>query len=406
MKPTKVFFETLKAYNDGYRTIVLKGSARSGKTVGLIQVYDEIASYSKKHRKLSIVSHSFPHLNDGAVYEYKKHQLRENIQRKHKEGKHEFYIGPGKSIINYFSLDTDGDKAIGPGRDILWINEPNRGVSHTNYTDLKTRTTECVFMDYNPSGEFWLHEEKLLEDPRTKLIHSTWVDNVKNLTDQQIQDFLDAKEKSKTSDYWNYWWKVYGLGEDGVLLEERIMPIIKWVKKVPDNAIRIPNALDFGWFPDPTAFCSLWVTPGKLKDDLYIREEVYGTNISINSKSPGSLNLTELLDQRGVSKRLPHTIAECADPGAVEELQRSGYSIESVVKMSVESSIRLFHDYNIFVLEGSNNVYRELDNYKFGRNKKGVIQAVPAPGQSDHTIDGIRYVLMSRNKRWSVKKAA
>lgn len=401
MKPTKTFFELLKAYKDGYRTIVLKGSARSGKTVALTQGYDEIATYSSKHKKLSIVSHSFPHLFDGAVYEYLKHQARENIIRKHKEGRHEFYVN--KSIINYFSLDSKGNKAIGPGRDILWLNEPNRGITFSNYTDLRSRTTECIFMDYNPSGEFWLHDKKILEDPRTKLIHSTWLDNLPNLTEQQIQDFLDAKEKAKTDDYWNYWWKVYGLGEDGILMEERIMPIVNWCSSIPKDAVAIPNALDFGWFPDPTAFCRLWVRRGKLKDDLFIEEVVYGTNLSINTKSPGSRNLTDILAEKKVDKKFL-TIAECADPGAVTELQKAGYRVESVVKSSVETSIRLFHDYNIFILEGSNNVWKEFNSYKYHRDRKDRIQPIPAPGQDDHSIDGIRYILMSRDKRWSIKK--
>jgi phage terminase large subunit len=217
LRPTKTFEENLKAYRDGFRTIVNKGSARSGKTVGIIQVYDFIATYSRKHRKLSITSQSFPHLREGAIYEYKKHQMREDIKRKHNKSSHEFLVN--QSIINYFSLD-DPAKAIGPGRDICYINECNKGINYESYNNLLTRTTECMFLDYNPSGEFWLHEQKILDDDRTKLIHSTWLDNIENLTKQQINDFIDAKRKSKISDYWNYYWKVYGLGEDAVLLEE------------------------------------------------------------------------------------------------------------------------------------------------------------------------------------------
>ncbi len=29
---------------------------------------------------------------------------------------------------------------------------------------------------------------------------------------------------------------------------------------------------------------------------------------------------------------------------------------------------------------------------------------VPENGQADHAIDGTRYVLLSRNQRWSIKK--
>lgn len=401
MRLTQVAIDTLQAYKDGYRTIVLKGTARSGKTVGIIQCLDFISNYSKRHRKLSIVSHSFPHLRDGAIYEYQKHQMRENITRRHNKGEHTFYVG--NSLINYFSLDTDGSKAIGPGRDILFINEINRGIGFQDFNNLKTRTEEVVVADYNPSGQFFLQQEKILEDPRTCLIHSSWIHNSHNLSKAQIQDFIDAKKKSKTSDFWNYWWKVYGEGEDAVLMEERIMPIIKRCAKVPKDAVEIPSGLDFGWFPDPTTFIRLWVRKnGGLKDDLYIQQICYDTNLSISSSAPNSANLVQLLKARQVNP-LHLIICESADPRSKNELRSTGFNIEAVNKTSVETSIRVFHDYNIFIVDGSEDAFREFDNYKYKRDRKGVILPIPADGQEDHTIDGIRYVLLSRNLRWQVK---
>lgn len=406
MKPTKVFFENLKAYRDGFRIIVNKGSSRSGKTRGIIQAADFITSNSAKHRKLSIVSQSFPHLRDGAIYEYKKHIADENLggYRLHNQGNHEFAVG--KSIINYFSLGDVGgaQKAVGPGRDILFLNEPNKGISHENYVQLKQRTSECVWMDYNPSGQFWLHTEGIINDPRTIVIHSTWLDNLENLSKAQIQDFVDAKKKAKTSDYWAYWWKCYGEGQDAVLLEERIMPLLRRVKEVPKDAIEIPSALDFGWNPDPLFFGRLFVRKGKdgLKDDLFIKQVVYSTNLSINSKAPETKNLVELLEEAGIPKG-HRIIAESARPDDISEMRMAGFSIEAVRKTSVETSIRTFHDYNIYIVDGSEDVFNEMDNYKYKRDKQtNLILAVPDNGQMDHSIDGVRYVLLSRNKRWSV----
>lgn len=389
----------MKAINAGYRDIVNKGSARSSKTVSIIQNLDFHTNFSGRHKKVSIVSQSFPHLKDGVIYEYKKYQMRDGIVRNHNKGDHEFHVG--KSIINYFSLGDDNSRAIGPGREILYLNEPNKGITFQDYTDLKTRTTEFVIMDYNPSSEFWLHTEGILEDPRTKLIHSTWLDNIRNLTKAQIDDFIKWKLLSKTSDFWAYYWKVYGLGEDAVLLEERIMPFIKWVKAVPEGAVEIPSALDFGFFPDPTTFLRLWIRKGALKDDLYIQQIVYDTRLSINTKGEGAKNLVDILLQKGVNPN--HlTIAESADANAVEEMRLAKFAIEKVVKTSVETSIRLFHDYNIHIVEGSDQAFTEFDNYRYKRDKKNIILPIPAPGQADHTIDAVRYVLLSRNKRWSL----
>lgn len=397
MRPTKVFFENLQAYKDGCRVIINKGSARSSKTVSIIQILDFIANNSARHRKLSIISQSYPHLRDGAIYEYKKHLLRENITRGYNKTDHEFFVN--QSIINYF--ESDPVKAIGPGRDIAYFNEMNKGLTFQTYNDIKTRTTECIWGDYNPSAPFFLHDEenKILGDERTRLIHSTWLDNLDNLTPAQIQDMIDAKKKSKTSDFWNYWWKVYGLGEDCLLMEERIMPLIKRASKVPKDAREIPSTLDFGFFPDPTSFNRLWLRKGELRDELYIKQVVYETKLSINTKSPGQTNLVDLLTAKGIKKE-NYIIAESAQPGSVAEMRAAGYNIERVVKSSIENSIRLFHDYDIFIIDGSEDVWKEFEAYRYARDSKGRITGIPEKKQKDHAIDGTRYVLMSRGSRW------
>lgn len=400
MRVTQVYWNNLKAYKDGYRVIVNKGSSRSSKTFSLVQLSDFIAASSKRHRKISIVSQSFPHLRDGVIYEYEKYQMMDNLVRAKRESRHEFLIN--KSIINYFSLGDDPKKAIGPGRDILWLNEPNKGVSFESYNQLKQRTTETIFLDYNPSGRFWLHKEGILEDERTKVIHSTWLDNLQNLTPAQIQDFIDMKKKSKTSQYWDYYWKVYGLGEDAVMLEERIMPMIKRIKEVPKDAVEIPSALDFGFFPDPTAFCRLWVRRKGLIDQLFIKQIVYDTKLSINSKGEGAKNLCELLVSKGVNKK-HKIIAESADPRAINDMRADGFNIEAVKKTTVETSIRTFHDYEIFFVDGSEDAYEEFDNYRYKRDKKtNEILGIPEEKQKDHTIDAVRYVLLSKGFRWNV----
>jgi phage terminase large subunit len=224
------------------------------------------------------------------------------------------------------------------------------------------------------------------------------------LSSDQIQDFIDAYEKSETDQWWYWWWKVYGEGEDAVLLEERIMPFIKKVAKVPSGAVEIPSALDFGWFPDPTSFCRLFVkkNPNSLKDDLYIQQIIYGTKLSINSKSEGATNLVEKLVEMKINK-LHQIIAESADPRAVEDMRQAGFNIEKVKKTSVETSIRSFHDYNIHFVGDSDESYEEFDQYKYKRDKQtNEILSVPDDHQSDHSIAGTRYVLQHRGTRWSV----
>lgn len=408
MKVTGVFWKNLKAYNDGHTLIVNKGSSGSSKTGSLIQLMDYIASHSKRHRKISIVSQSYDHLRQGAIYEYEKFMLRENFTRTHNESKKLFKVN--NSIINYFSLGDDPGRAVGPSRDILWLNEPNRGISFDSFVQLKQRTDEVTWMDYNPSHKWWLQTEKVLDQPKSILIQSTWLDNIENLSKTRIEFFLEAKRMSKISPYWDYWWKVYGLGEDGILLEDRIMPMIHRSKDVPSDAIEIPYGLDFGWFPHPTSFCRMWVRPkeltGKMLDELYIKQIIYGTKFSINSAGDNANNLCEALRSKGINP-LHLTIAESADPRVINDMRGAGFTLEAVKKTSVETSIREFNKYTIFIVDGEggetgDETYNEFDGYRYKRDKKtNEILAVPDDGQADHSIDCTRYVLMSRDFRWS-----
>lgn len=416
MKPTKVYFDIVNAIKDKAQVICLVGSARSSKTTSAVQVYDTTATMRRTLRKYSIVSQSLPHLKDGVLDEYRKYQAREKVFRDHNKGDKVFEVPNAvgtSTLINYFSLDVDGNKAIGPGRDWLWLNEPNRGITYQSYNDLTIRTTELTIMDWNPSGSFWDDGETnnlkmIMEHPKTRVLHSTFLDNVDNLSKAQIEMFLHRKRLSKTIPYWAYWWKVFGEGVHGVLLEERIMPQLNWVKAPPPDATKIPNGLDFGFFPAPTAHVELWVRPkaitGKMMDDLYIKVTLYSQRLSINSKSPTVGNLVDALEAKSIDKR-HKTIAESAEPRNLEDMRGAGYSIEGVVKTGIESSIPLFHDYNIHFVEGaaSEKGYKEFDEFRYKRSKKGVIQGVPEDGQADHVIDAVRYVLLSRNKRWSLR---
>lgn len=403
MRVTKVYWENLKAYEEGCRNIVNVGSSRSGKTYGIVQVNDRIAVKSPIRRKISIVSQSYNHLEQGVLEEYAKYQYNEGLVRQ--KAKNHYKIN--KSIINYFSLGDEPGRAVGPGRNILYLNEPNRGISYESYFQLRKRTNECIFIDYNPSGKFWLHKQGILEEKGTRVIHSSWLDNLANLTKFDIEDFIDMKRRSKLSDIGYYHWKVYGEGVDAVLMEERIMPLLYKATKVPDDAIEIPSYLDFGWHPDPTSFGRLWIRKGPTGEELYIQPLVYDTRLHINSKAEGAVNLTEILRSKGINPA--HLIvAESADPRAITDMRDDGFNIVGVKKTSVETSLRQFHKYKIFFVDGGDKYayeqsFEEFDNYKFDRDKQtNEIIPTPEDGQADHTIDAVRYVLLSRNFWWSV----
>ena len=97
-----------------------------------------------------------------------------NIDNIDIESDKEFQAGRGK--ICFLAFDKLG-KAHGGRRDILYMNEANH--LHYNIVEqLMVRTRQTIFIDYNPTNEFWVHTKLLVEQPEeTLLIRSTYKDN-------------------------------------------------------------------------------------------------------------------------------------------------------------------------------------------------------------------------------------
>ncbi len=61
------------------------------------------------------------------------------------------------SKIEFFSVDQP-EKVRGARRDRLFINEANN-VSFDAFEQLEVRTKDFIFIDYNPTSEFWVFNE-------------------------------------------------------------------------------------------------------------------------------------------------------------------------------------------------------------------------------------------------------
>jgi len=109
------------------------------------------------------------------------------------------------SQIEFFSSDN-GDKLRGARRDRLFINEANN-VTKDAFDQLEVRTKEFVFLDWNPTNEFWFYTD--IKDKRDDVdfITLTYKDN--EALSPEIVKAIEQRKGNKQ------WWKVYGLGELG-----------------------------------------------------------------------------------------------------------------------------------------------------------------------------------------------
>src|SRR5690606_23072835 len=126
------------------------------------------------------------------------------------------------SYIEFFSADQE-DKVRGPRRHVLYINECNN-ISFETYHQLAIRTSVSIWLDFNPSNEFWVYTE-LADDEDVEWLTLTYKDNeglpesiVKEVEKAMYKAFYDpflpnpVIESNIKNLYWAYWWKVYGLG--------------------------------------------------------------------------------------------------------------------------------------------------------------------------------------------------
>jgi phage terminase large subunit len=252
------------------RIRIVQGGTSSSKTFSIIPL---LISYAIEtpNSEISIVSESIPHLKRGAVKDFISIMVMTGKYKDSSFNKSDlkYRFGNG-SFIEFFSVDQP-DKLRGARRDILFINECNN-IHFEAYNQLAIRTKKFIYLDYNPTSEFWVHTE-LMNDPDSEFIILTYKDN-EALAPALVKEIEKAKEKAKFSAYWANWWSVYGLGQVGSL-EGVIFSNWSQIDTVPEGAKLIGYGMDFGFTNDPTTLIAVY----RFNDCLVVNELIYKTGL-------------------------------------------------------------------------------------------------------------------------------
>jgi phage terminase large subunit len=356
------------------RLRIVQGGTSSSKTFSIIPLLIQYACQCPKS-EISVVSESIPHLKRGAVRDFLKiMDWTGNLNDSRWNKSSLTYHFANGSFIEFFSADQP-DKLRGARRDVLFINECNN-VTFESYQQLAIRTKKFIYLDYNPTSEFWVHNE-LMNEIDSDFIILTYKDN-EALDQSIVKEIEKAKIKAATSDYWANWWKVYGLGEVGSL-QGLIFDDWKIINEIPNEAIYLGAGMDFGYTNDPTTIIDLY----RLKDDIYLDEKMYLTNQNNNDIGSFLKNRT----QKGI------VVADCAEPKSIAEIQLQGVNIIGATKGpdSIKNGIDLLKRFNVHVTARSLNVIKEQRNYKWITDSEGKATNKPIDAYN-HTIDAIRYI--------------
>jgi phage terminase large subunit len=352
------------------RIKIIQGGTSAGKTYGILPILiTKAATFPRT--EISIVAETIPHLRRGALKDFlriMKDTGRYFDERFNKSLlRYEFANG---SFIEFFSAD-DSSKLRGARRDVLYINECNN-VTFESYNELAIRTKKAIYLDFNPANEFWVHTE-LKDEPDADFIILTYKDN--EALDKSIIDQIEKnREKASTSTYWANWWRVYGLGEIG-MLEGVIFSNWKQIDSIPSDARLIGIGLDFGYTNDPTAAVEVYTWNGK----RILNELIYRT---------GMLN-------NDIANVLPYSVpiyADSSEPKSIEEIRRYGKTIKGVTKGkdSINFGIQIMQSQEYLVTSNSVNLIKELRGYIWDTDKTGVRLNKPIDF-NNHSIDAIRY---------------
>jgi phage terminase large subunit len=272
--------------------------------------------------------------------------------------------------MEFFSAD-DASKLRGARRDILYINECNN-IEFESYNELSIRTKKEVYLDFNPANEFWVHTE-LKDELDTDFIILTYKDN-EALDEAIVAQIEKNRLKATTSSYWANWWRVYGLGEIG-MLEGVIFSNWKVIDTIPAESKLLGYGLDFGYTNDPTTIIEVYNYNGK----RILNEICYQTGL-VNSE---------------VAKKLQSNVvayADSSEPKSIEEIKRQGKTIKGVTKGqdSINFGIQIMQGQEYLVTSSSVNLIKELRAYCWDSDKTGKRLNKPAGG-NDHAIDAVRY---------------
>jgi phage terminase large subunit len=359
------------------RKKVIQGGTSAGKTFGILPILIDRCIRTPL-LETSVVSESIPHLRRGAMKDFLKIMIATGRYRDGQWNRSSLkYTFTNGSYIEFFSVEQP-DKLRGARRNVLYVNEANN-IPFEAYNQLAIRTSGDIWIDFNPTANFWAHKEVATEDD-ADFITLTYLDN-EALPATIVKDIESARDKAKDSAYWHNWWQVYGLGKvgslDGVCLTG-------WEEiKLPEEARLLCYGMDFGYSNDPTTVIGLYKY-----NDAYIFDEVLFQKKLLNSDIS---NLFKANDINGI------VYADSAEPKSIAELRTYGHKVLPCTKGkdSIVYGINLINQNKIYITNRSKNLIKELQSYSWMKDREGNTINKPIDA-FNHCIDACRYAITSQ----------
>ena len=370
IQTNKVFNHLIKSDK---RIIVEQGGTRSGKTYNILLWL--IFYYTERNtaKTITICRKSFPSLRASVMRDFFDILRNHDLYREeyHNKSSHEYHLNG--NLVEFISLDQP-QKIRGRKRNLLYINEANE-LFYEDWQQLIFRTDGRIILDYNPSESFhWIYD-RVIPREDCDFYQTTYRDNP--FLDEQIKQEIE-RLKETDEDYW----RIYGLGERGM---SRATIFQFGTSEIPQEAKLLSYGLDFGFTNDPSAIVAIY----QHGDNLYLDELLYRTGMT-------NRDIHNHLQSLGLDRR-DEIFADSAEPKSIEELHRFGWNVKPTAKGqdSINAGIDILKRHKLFATSRSNNLIKELQNYKWTEDKNGNLLNKPIDVMN-HALDAARYAVYNK----------
>lgn len=217
----------------------------------------------------------------------------------------------------------------------------------------------------------------------TLFIHTTYLDNLENISPSTVDNFENYKEINP--DY--YYNSIMGLISEGAKgrIYEGWQPITR--DFYDELEFEEFYGLDFGFTNDPTSLTGL-----KLHNrNLWADEIIYSTGLTNQA-------LSREMEAKGLDKRTAVIYADNAEPKSIEELRVEGWNVLPAKKGqgSLNAGIDIMQSLVVCYTEDSENIAREQREYKWKLDRDKLPTNTPED-KHNHAMDGMRYGVYTRN---------
>ena len=235
-----------------------------------------------------------------------------------------------------------------------WANKYVADIIAREHTELRKEGTEVVHTNYTDAPREWLGEEFIRE----------------------AEDLKRVNPRAYANEYLG---EVTGTG--GNVFEN--LEIRDITDEEIENFDKAKQGLDWGYFPDPTAFVRLQYDAAKMI--IYVFDEKHRLKT-------GNEELVEVLK----AYKHTQTIADNAEEKSIAYFSQNGYNIHACVKGpgSVDFGVKWLASRAKIVIDRRRcpNTAREFESYEYLKDKDGNFVS-GYPDKDNHFIDAVRYAL-------------